>query len=170
VLREPGEVARVVGGVRDRQVALGAEPVGEEVVEHAAGLVAQHAVLGAALRERVHVVGEQPLEQRRGARAARLDLAHVADVEHARATSHGRVLLADPGVLDRHLPARERDEPGTGGTVPRVQRRALEGVRLSGHRGVPTLAPGLDRSTLVRARSRTPRRPPRRPPPRPVRR
>ena len=60
------------------------------------------------------------------------------------ASRTARVLLADPGVLDGHLPARERDEPRAGGDVPVVQRRALEGVRLRGHRGARTLAPGLD--------------------------
>ena len=47
-LLEPGEVALVVGGVGDGQEAV-LQPVGEEVVEHAAVLAAQHAVLRAAL-------------------------------------------------------------------------------------------------------------------------
>ena len=46
--REPGEVALVVGGVGDRQVAVVGEPVGEQVVEHAAVLAAEDRVLGAA--------------------------------------------------------------------------------------------------------------------------
>ena len=41
VLREPGEVALVVGGVGDRQVAVVGEPVGEQVVEDAAVLAAE---------------------------------------------------------------------------------------------------------------------------------
>ena len=40
----------MVGGVRDRQVALGVQAVGEQVVEHAAVLAAEHAVLRAARR------------------------------------------------------------------------------------------------------------------------
>ena len=44
---EPGEVLVVVGRVGDGQIAIGLEPVGEEVVEHAAVLAAQHAVLRA---------------------------------------------------------------------------------------------------------------------------
>ena len=83
--REPGEVLLVVRGVGDRQEALGAEPVREEVVEHPAVVAAEHRVLGAALGELRHVVREQPLEKRLGAGPARLDLAHVRDVEHARA-------------------------------------------------------------------------------------
>ena len=64
VALEPGEVALVVARVRDGQEAVRREPVGEEVVEHAALLVAEHGVLGAALGELRDVVGEQPLQQR----------------------------------------------------------------------------------------------------------
>ena len=49
VLAEPGEVLLVVRRVRDGQEAVLAEPVGEQVVEHAAVLAAEHRVLGAAL-------------------------------------------------------------------------------------------------------------------------
>ena len=66
---EPGEVARVVGGVRDGQEAVRRQPVGEEVVEHAAVLVAQHGVLRAAVGDPRDVVGEQALQERLGARA-----------------------------------------------------------------------------------------------------
>jgi hypothetical protein len=38
----------------------------------------------------------------------------------------GHVLVADRRVLDRHLPARERHEPGARRNVPVVKRRALE--------------------------------------------
>ncbi len=47
----PGEVPCVIGGVGDRQEAALPEPVGDEVVEHAALLVAEQRVLGAARRE-----------------------------------------------------------------------------------------------------------------------
>ena len=46
--REPGEVALVVGGVGDRQVAVVGEPVGEQVVEDPAVVAAEDRVLGAA--------------------------------------------------------------------------------------------------------------------------
>ena len=154
---EPGQVALVVGGVGDGQIAIRPEPVGEEVVEHAAVLVAEQRVLRAALRELGHVVAHEPLEQGAGAGAAGLDLAHVADVEDARALAHGGVLGTDPGgVLDGHLPAGEGDEARARGHVPVVQRRAPQGVRVRRHRDDPTLArgPGANRP---RARASAPR-------------
>ena len=74
----------MVGGVGDGQEVAVGQPVGEEVVEDAAVLAAQHAVLSAALGDPADVVGEHPLEEISTACGpARLDLAHVRDVEHA---------------------------------------------------------------------------------------
>ena len=112
-----------------------AEAVGEEVVEHPAVLAAQHAVLRAVGGELGDVVGEDPLQERLGVGPGRLDLAHVRDVEDAGALAHGLVLGADPAVLDRHLPAREGNEPRAGRHVAVVQRGALEGLGAGGHPG-----------------------------------
>jgi len=59
---EPGEVGLVVGGVGDDQVAVAAEPVGEEVVEDAAVLLTEARVLGAADLDPGDVVGEHQLQ------------------------------------------------------------------------------------------------------------
>ena len=109
--REPGEVALVVGGVGDRQVAVVGQPVGEQVVEDAAVLAAEHRVLGAADLE----LRETSLESSRwrsasASRPGGLDLAHVRDVEDAAARAHREVLRAHALVLNRHLPARERHQ------------------------------------------------------------
>ena len=128
VLAEPGEVLLVVRRVRDREEAVGAEPVGEQVVEHAPVVAAEHRVLGAALGDFRHIVREQPLEELLGLRPARLDLAHVRDVEHARAGAHGHVLLANPLVLHRHLPPGERHEARAGALMALEERRPAEGV------------------------------------------
>ena len=109
----------MVGGVGDDQVAVAAEPVGEEVVEDAAVLVAEARVLGAADLDLGDVVGEHPLQERERARPLDLDLAHVRDVEHPGVGPHRRVLLADPLVGDRHLPAGEGNE-----LRPRARRAA----------------------------------------------
>ena len=84
-------------------------------------LVAQHAVLGAALRNPADVVGDQALEALERLRSAGQNLAHVGDVEDADAGPDGDVLLADPGVLDRHLPAGERHQLRPCGEVRVVQ-------------------------------------------------
>jgi hypothetical protein len=138
---EPREVGLVVARVRDGQEAVGPEPVREQVVEHAAPLVAQNRVLGAALGDVRDVVGEQLLEERLGFAARGLDLPHVADVEDPDALAHCHVLLADAGVLDRHLPARERHQLRAGGDVAVVQRRAPECLRPCGHEASRTLPP-----------------------------
>ena len=68
---EPGEVGLVVGGVGDDQVAVAAEPVGEEVVDDAAVLLAEARVLGAADLELGDVVGEHQLQEGRARPAPR---------------------------------------------------------------------------------------------------
>ncbi len=62
VRAHPREVRVVVGGVRDRQVAVRTEAVREEVVQHAAVLVAQQRVLRATDRELGDVVGMDALQ------------------------------------------------------------------------------------------------------------
>ena len=116
----------MVGGVGDGQIAIRPEPVGEEVVEHAAVLVAEQRVLRAALGELGHVVADEPLEQGAGARAAGLDLAHVADVEDARALAHGGVLGTDPGGYWTGI-----SQPAKGTRrAPAATCRSCNGVRL----------------------------------------
>src|SRR2546421_10518524 len=107
----------VVGGVGDRQELAVGEPVGEQVVEDAAVFAAQDRVLGAALGDPAHVGREHPLEELERLRTAGLDLTHVRDVEDPDVAPHREVLLSDAGVLDRHLPPRERDQLGPGGDV-----------------------------------------------------
>ena len=119
----------MVGRVGDRQVVAVGQPVADQVIEHAAVLAAQQAVLRAALGQPAHVGADQPLQQRLRIRAAGLDLAHVGDVEHPRGLPDGQMLLADARVLDRHLPAGERHQPGPGRDVAGVQGQTDEGCR-----------------------------------------
>ena len=128
VLLEPGEVLLVIRRVGHRQVAVLGQAVGEEVVEDPAVLAAEHRVLGAAHGDLRDVVGEDPLEEGLGARAAGLDLAHVRDVEEPGALADGDVLLADALVLHRHLPAGERHELRSRRRVTGVKRRGSKGV------------------------------------------
>ena len=87
----------MVGRVGDGQVAVGPEAVGEEVVEHAAVLAAQHAVLRAADGDLRDVVGEEALQERLGARARCVSISPMwRDVEdaarrRARATCSARM-------------------------------------------------------------------------------
>ena len=117
----------MVGGVGDDQVAVVAEPVGEEVVEDAAVVLAEAGVLGAADLDLGDVVGEHVLEEGERARPLDLDLAHVRDVEHAGVRAHRQVLLPHPLVLHRHLPAGERHQPPALQLMLLVERGPAEG-------------------------------------------
>ena len=97
------------------------QAVGEQVVEHAAVVAAHQAVLSAALGDPAHVVGQHPLQERERVWPPGLHLPHVGHVEHPNVAANADVLLADPGVLDRHLPAGERDELCACGSVTLVQ-------------------------------------------------
>jgi len=117
----------VVGGIRDREVVIGPQAVGEEVVEDAAVLIAQQRVLRAADRHLRDVVGVHALQEVLRAGSRDLDLAHVRDVEDAGRAAHGEVLGANAvAVLHRHLPAGERHELATGLAVRFEQAGALQ--------------------------------------------
>ncbi len=153
MLAKPPEVALVVGRVGDRQVAILGEAVGEQVVEDAAVLPAEHRVLGAADLELRDVVGEQSLKQVEGAGPRGLDLAHVGDVEHPAAGPHRDVLCAHSLVLDWHLPAGEVHQLRAGGDVGVVEGRPPQhAAQASG--GVRLVCPGG--TTARRCRPRRP--------------
>ena len=108
---EPGEVGVVVGRVGDEQVAVAAEPVGEEVVDDAAAPRCTGTSTGRRrARSRRRRWRATSCRKRERARPLDLDLAHVGDVEHPRVGAHRGVLLEDPLVGDRHLPAGERHD------------------------------------------------------------
>src|SRR6187551_1653604 len=54
-------------------------------------------------------------------------LAHVREVEQADTLAHRAVLVENARVLDRHLPAREVDEPAAQRTVPLDERGPEQG-------------------------------------------
>ena len=129
VRAEPLQIARVVGGVGDRQEALGLQAVGEEVVEHPPVLAAEHAVLRAAHGDRGDVVGEQPLQQRaarRGRRSRSRPCARRRRSRSPRAPPCAR--RARRWVLHGHLPAGELDHLRAGGDVAVVQSGAARGI------------------------------------------
>src|SRR5205823_5091743 len=67
----PGVVRRGVGGVHDQEVALGAEVEDDQVVQHAAALVAEDRVLPVADAQAADVVHGELLADRGGRGAAR---------------------------------------------------------------------------------------------------
>src|SRR5579863_4102948 len=116
----------MVRGVGHDQKSRLAQPVDEEVVEHAAALVAEQAVLGAPLRDAADVAGDQPLHALECLWSTDHHLAHMRDVEDTNSVAHGEVLLTDPHVLDGHLPPGEWHKLGARLEVGCVERCALQ--------------------------------------------
>ena len=87
-----------------------AEPVDEEVVDHAARLVEHAGVLRAADLDLRDVVGHQALEEGDGTGALDLDLAHVGYVEDAGPAGEGDHLRPgfDMQVIERSTAGSKR--------------------------------------------------------------
>ncbi len=151
---KPLQVADVVGGVGDGEETLRLDAVGEEVIQHAPVLAAEHAVLRPTHGDLGDVVGEQSLQQRLGVGAGGLDLAHVRDVEDPALPAHRKVLLAHAGVLHGHLPTREVNELRAGGDVPVEQGGVAQGA---GWHGAQVSGPPARLSARTAGR-RSPRR------------
>ena len=83
----------------------------------AAVLLADHRVLGAAHRQAARIRDQGAGQRVAGAGALEEQLAHVGEVEQARALAHGSVLLEDAAVLDGHRPAAELDQTGAQSTM-----------------------------------------------------
>ncbi len=118
-----------VGGVGHEQDVVVVVQVGDQVVDHAAGgRVAGERVLRLPGPDPAEVVAQAPVQVRRSARPADVELAEVADVEDADGVAHGSVLLEHAGgVLQRHLPAAELGELRPQRSVPVVEGRLLQG-------------------------------------------
>ena len=93
---QPLEVLLAVAGVHADEQVLGGAPVDDHVVDDAAVLAAEAAVLGLAVGDLGEVVREDAVERLERLRAAEDHLAHVGDVEEAGAGAHRLVLVEEP--------------------------------------------------------------------------
>ncbi len=106
---QPREVDLVVGRVGDDQILDVTGVVHDQVIDDVAVFIEHERVLGMAeFRDPGQIVREHPLQEVEGAETEDPELRHVPDVEHPRRAADRPVFLDDAGVLDRHLPARER--------------------------------------------------------------
>ena len=110
VLGDPPGVLLAVGGVDHDEVGLVGALVDDEVIHHAAALIAHEAVPGAAGLEVGVVVGQQAVEIGQGVLAPEDQLAHVGHVEESAGRAHRHVLGDHAAVLDRQEPARKGDD------------------------------------------------------------
>jgi hypothetical protein len=126
---EPTHDLGGVRGVRDEEDLVRVAVVGDEVVDHAAGLVvAAERVLGLTGTDAVEVVGQRCVDVAGRTRAAHDGLAEMAHIEDPDALADGQVLLDHPAarVLDRHLPAAEIGHLRAQVNVAPVQRRSAQ--------------------------------------------
>jgi len=125
VFGHPRVVLGDVAGVHDQQEVRGAEAVHEQVVDEGALRREEAGVLRLADLQLRRVVGRDALDRGKRVLAGDLDLAHVADVEDAGLGADGGVFVREAAVLDRHVPAAERDHFGPRSAVAGVERRLL---------------------------------------------
>lgn len=140
-LTQRGDDLRAVRGVRDEQVAVLPGAVHDQVVHDPAARVEEQRVAGPPDRDRGDLAEQRRVERGGGLRADHDHLGHVREVEQARGRADRGVLGQVAGVADRHRPAGELRERGTGGFVDVVERRAAG--RRVGH-GAPSLAAAAD--------------------------
>jgi hypothetical protein len=122
---QPLEVLPAVGRVHADEQVVGGAPVDHHVVHDAARIAADTAVHGLAVGALREVVGEEPLQRLQRPGSAEDHLAHVRYVEEPGAGPHRGVLVEDPRVLDRHVPAGELDDPGAAADVDVVEGGSL---------------------------------------------
>jgi hypothetical protein len=112
-----------VRGVHDHQEMLRAGAVHDDVVDDRALLAAEQSVPSLPHFEAGDVARDQTIDRCARLRPIEVELAHVRQIEHARVLAHRAMLPDDPGVLDRHLVARERHHARAEGAVLLVERR-----------------------------------------------
>ncbi len=123
---DPAAILLDVRGVDAQEELALAEARHDHVVDAAALVVQHQPIARAAEREVRHIAGHERIDGGHRTRAREMDLAHVRDVEEARALADRGVLLEDRGVLDRHLVAREGNEACAQTAMGLVERGAEE--------------------------------------------
>ncbi len=125
-----------VAGIRHDEVAIRAGAVAHHIVDDAAVLVHEQAVLGPTLGERRELGDERHVECGAGLRAEHDDLGHMREIEQTRSRAH-RVMLGEfGGESQRHRPAGELRELRPRGSVRVVQRTAAPVARVLSPRPV----------------------------------
>src|SRR6185437_9736315 len=87
-----------------------AKAVDREVIQRTALLIANLGVKRLPVRQPGDIVGDEALQEIERPRTLNAKLAHMRDIEHARALADGAVFFKDAAILNGHLPAAELDE------------------------------------------------------------
>ena len=117
-----GQVLLCIGGVHHQQEPVLLESVQVGVVDGAAVLIGDDAVLGLVDLQRHDVAGQNVLQEGHTLRALHQQAAHVGHVEQAAGVAGVQVLGNDAGgVLDGHFPSAEVHHLGAGGHMDIVE-------------------------------------------------
>lgn len=125
VFLEPGPVLVAIGGIDHHQKLIG-DVVDEDVIHNPAIGLTEQAIARLPDGNGGHVAGNDVLEERHSVGAANHKAAHMANVKQAGTLPHRVVLLDDPAILDRHLPAAELNHPRAGGAMGIEERGTFE--------------------------------------------
>ncbi len=87
-----------IGGVGHQEHFVRTDVVGDQVVDHAARLVAAQCVLRLARLNSIEVVGQRGVDELRGAGPAHQRLAQVTDIEQANGIARRGVLGDGAGI------------------------------------------------------------------------
>ena len=107
----------------------------------AVGVVEQVRVLGAPRADLGEIVGQRALQPVEGVVAGDSDRAQMRHVEDRRRAAAGHVLVDRARVLERHVPAAERHDPGAELAVNRVERRDAASSGIAAQRTAETSSP-----------------------------
>src|SRR5438132_837038 len=135
-----GTVLRDVRAVDDHHVFGLADPVDDDVVHARAPLVRQQPVPRLAHREPGDVARNEAIQGLARPAPSEEELAHVREIEEARAPAHGTMLGDDPLVLDRHFVTREGHHLRAKLGVLVVERSPAHGRRCCRHQAASPAA------------------------------
>jgi hypothetical protein len=111
------EIFLLIRGIDAEEEVLIVYLVDQNVIYKTAVLIEQSRVVRLPLFEPRRVIGGDVIHQLKRLWATNLNFAHMADVKQACGCAHGLVLIEDPRILHRHVPAAKIDHFGAASAV-----------------------------------------------------
>ena len=121
-----GNVA-VLGRAVDDDVEVFAAPGRHQVVNDPAIVVEQQRIFWLHVLRGAEIAGHERFEHGIDIAAMNEQLTHVADIEQARILASPHMLGDDSFILNRHFITGERHHPAAALSMPRVERKLVEG-------------------------------------------
>ena len=106
----PGKILILIGGIHDDEIVIISDLVNDEIVNHAALLIAHGTVARMPVSQIRIVVREQTIEIGKRIFAAAGDLSHMRYIEKTAGCTHSHMLGNDAFILHRQQPAGKRND------------------------------------------------------------